>query len=73
MTDRAVKLLITKLAELRAQGEDVDAVLDQSTANSWKGVFPTKRDHATSDRHTGFEKRDYKAGLTKNDDGSFQL
>jgi hypothetical protein len=73
MTTRAVQLLIIKLAELRTQGEDVGAVLDQSTQNSWKGVFSTKGGRARSERHTGFEQRDYKAGLTKNDDGSFQL
>ena len=73
MTDRAVQLLIAELTELKNQGEDVGAVLDQSTANSWKGVFPVKRNRATSDRHTGFDQKDYKAGLTKNADGSFRV
>jgi hypothetical protein len=73
MTDRAVQLLIAELTELKNQGEDVGAVLDQSTANSWKGVFPVKRNRATSDQHTGFDQKDYKAGLTKNADGSFRV
>lgn len=39
-TDRAVKLAIGTLEKLRAEGQDVAAVLDQSTMNSWLGLFP---------------------------------
>ena len=39
-TDRAVKLAISTLEKLRAEGQDVAAVLDQSTMNSWLGLFP---------------------------------
>lgn len=40
MTDRAVQLAIGTLEKLRDQGQDVGAVLDQSTMNSWQGLFP---------------------------------
>jgi hypothetical protein len=73
MTNRAVQLVIADLVKLKTQGEDVGAVLDRSTQNSWKGVFPTKQSRDTSDRSSSFEQRDYKAGLTKNADGSFQV
>lgn len=38
-TDRAVSLAIGILDKLRADGQDVAAVLDQSTMNSWQGLF----------------------------------
>lgn len=39
MTDRAVQLAINTLDKLRGEGQDVGAVLDQSTMNSWQGLF----------------------------------
>lgn len=42
LTDRAITLAIAELEKLRAQGQDVGQVLDQSTLNSWKGLFPIK-------------------------------
>ena len=41
-TDRAKMLIINQLKIMQAEGQDVAAVLDQSTANGWKGVFPLK-------------------------------
>lgn len=42
MTDRAVSLAIGTLEKLRAEGNDPGAVLDQSTLNSWQGLFPIR-------------------------------
>lgn len=42
LTDRAVMLAIGELEKLRAQGFAPAAVLDQSVANGWKGLFPIK-------------------------------
>lgn len=42
LTDRAASLILKSLAELRANGHDPKAVLEQSIANGWKGVFPLK-------------------------------
>lgn len=43
LTPRAVDLTITKLEKLHAAGEDIGTVLDLSTQNSWRGVFPVKQ------------------------------
>lgn len=42
MTDRARDLRIKDLAALLEQGQDIGAVLDQSTANGWTDVYPVK-------------------------------
>lgn len=41
-TDRAKQLIVNQLKTLHFEGQDVAKVLDQSTANGWKGVFPLK-------------------------------
>lgn len=41
-TPRAVELLVKELDRLRAAGQDIAAVLDQSTVNSWTDVYPVK-------------------------------
>jgi hypothetical protein len=43
LTDDAKKLLITKLIKLQQDGENIIECLDNSTLNSWQGVFPTKK------------------------------
>jgi hypothetical protein len=44
MTERAAKLVVESLGRLKQAGNDPSAVLDQSTQNSWQGVFPIKVD-----------------------------
>lgn len=41
-TPRALRLAINELARLKAAGQDVRAVLDQSTLRGWRGVFEVK-------------------------------
>ena len=41
-TERAKTLLIARLLELKDSGQDVSKVLDQSTENGWKSVYPLK-------------------------------
>lgn len=41
-TERAASLIIKQLTQMNSEGQDVAKVLDQSTANGWKGVFPLK-------------------------------
>lgn len=41
-TARALRLAITELARLKASGQDVRAVLEQSTLRGWRGVFEVK-------------------------------
>jgi hypothetical protein len=42
LTDRAITLAIGELQKLRAAGEDVSQVIDQSTARSWSSFYPVK-------------------------------
>ena len=42
MTDRAIELAVKKLEKLKAAGHDPKEVLEQSTFNSWQGLFPLK-------------------------------
>lgn len=42
LTDRAMTLAVGTLERLRAQGQDPAAVLDQSTLNTWQGLFAVK-------------------------------
>jgi hypothetical protein len=44
-TDRALALTVKRLGELREQGHDPAAVLDQSVQRGWRGVFPLKPDY----------------------------
>ncbi len=41
-TDRAQKMVLKSLYELRAAGHDPNASLDQSTLMGWRDVFPPK-------------------------------
>jgi hypothetical protein len=49
-TRRASEILLRKLEGLRAEGEDITAVLEQSIANSWKGVFPVHKNNGNGRR-----------------------
>lgn len=42
MTGRAMTLQIGKLEKFRALGHDIEAILDQSTSNNWKDLYPVK-------------------------------
>jgi hypothetical protein len=42
VTDEGIQLCIKKLGSLRNAGNDPTAVLNQSTMNSWQGLFPIK-------------------------------
>ena len=44
LTERAMKLAIHKLEGLLKQGHDPTKVLDQSTFNSWQGLFPIREE-----------------------------
>lgn len=42
LTAHAVALTVSQLAQFREQGHDPAAVLNQSIAHAWRGVFPVK-------------------------------
>jgi hypothetical protein len=48
-TPRALRLAVTELAKLKAAGQDVRAVLEQSTLRGWRGVFAVKEDRSNPD------------------------
>lgn len=54
-----------------------DQVLATSIANGWTGIFPEKATgnvhQFPASRHTGFENRDYTAGLTARGDGTYDF
>jgi hypothetical protein len=54
-----------------------DQVLATSIANGWTGIFPEKSKgnvhQFPASRHTGFENRDYTAGLTARGDGTYDF
>lgn len=56
-TDRAITLIINELDALRMQGHPPGAVLDQSTKESWTGVFPLKHHHPAAGRRATTEAR----------------
>ncbi len=50
-TEKAKALLVAKLARLKAEGHNPQAVLEQSTENSWKGLFGIKPETAKGNGH----------------------
>jgi hypothetical protein len=49
-TPRAIKLLLTELEKLVTQGNDANAVIENSIRNSWKDVYPLKADAKAQDK-----------------------
>jgi uncharacterized protein YdaU (DUF1376 family) len=47
-TERAASLIIKQLTMMHSNGQDVAAILDQSTANGWKSIYPLKTQGATN-------------------------
>ncbi len=41
-TERAINIILARLQKFKSKGQDPNAILDQSTSNSWKGVFELK-------------------------------
>lgn len=50
MTPRAITLVVNALQKMKDSGQDVGEVLDQSTMNSWQGVFEVKGSRQQSSR-----------------------
>lgn len=74
------KPLTSKSCEQQAKAlidhHNPDQVIWTSIANGWTGLFPEKslgnvHPFPTQSRHTGFADRDYAAGLTKREDGTY--
>jgi hypothetical protein len=52
-TQRAAELTIRKLGDLRDQGHDPQAVIDQSIMAGWSGLFAVKDDRASARQRDG--------------------
>jgi len=55
MTDRAIELRIRDLTAFRDNGDDITAILDQSTANGWTDLYPLKERRATPRQSPTFD------------------
>lgn len=51
LTDRGVALALKKLGQLRDEGHDPSAVLDQSVMSNYQGLFPVKGDFRSGAGH----------------------
>lgn len=56
MTERAKTLVIKELEQLKLQGHDPNAVLDQSTKNGWTGVFELKSKDGNHAKQSAYDK-----------------
>lgn len=54
-TQKAIKMLVTELETFRAEGQDIAAVLNQSTKKNWRGLFRVKADFAAQVASSAFE------------------
>lgn len=63
-TARARDGILADLAALRAQGQDPNACLDQSTKRGWRGVFGVKGDMQVQSRAAGIEARNGEVAKT---------
>ena len=59
LTERAKVLAIHKLETLLKQGQDPTKVLDQSTFNSWQGLFAVKEDYGRENGGSGRPGRNF--------------
>jgi len=67
---RAFDLIIKQLERFRASGEDISAILDQSTANGWKGLFSLKNAGVPNQEQGALKEIDHMTGTHKKADGS---
>jgi len=50
MTDIAQQRVLKKLAAMRKEGQDIEAVVEQSIINGWTGLFPVKETRRNESR-----------------------
>lgn len=70
LTEYAKELALKELQNLVTQGQNAEAVINQSVLKSWQGFFAVKAAaNGTVSRHGGFGNQDYRSGVAE--DGSF--
>ena len=74
-TVHACEIAVKKLQELRKNGDEPGAVLNESILNDWTGVFPLKRNGNGNKRVAPRDlgKIDYMAGLELKEDGTLKF
>jgi hypothetical protein len=65
LTDRAERLLMKKLSDIRDMGHDPNDALDQSVVNCWTGVFPVRGDVRSQQPAESFRERDARAAAVR--------
>ena len=55
LTPRAAKLVLAELGRLRDAGADPGAVLDQSTRQGWRDVFPLREQKLRAAGGSGYQ------------------
>lgn len=55
LTERAVRLAVIEITKFKAEGHNPQAVIDQSTQKSWRGLFPVKNGHTNGNGASGIE------------------
>lgn len=63
LAEQTMKVNLTKLGKLRAEGQDVAAVIDQTIERGWKGFFPVKDSASEKTADNPYDKIErYKGG-----------
>jgi predicted phage replisome organizer len=65
-TERAKELLIKELLKLKTEGDDPNAVLNQSIMNNYKGLFPLKNGGNGSGFNQGYNQQNKSKGIPGN-------
>lgn len=65
-TPYSVRLLIKKLQKLKAEGQDVRAVLEQSIERSWRGLFAVDTERKNGFKRAGDSTQDHVDRLRRN-------
>lgn len=76
MTDRAVKRMLAKLERMHEAGQDIEAVLDQSTNACWADVYEVKEERNGGNYRGGSQPRTYtdkRDGFTRAIDGDLGI
>jgi hypothetical protein len=76
MTERAVKIMLAKLERMHKAGQDIEAVLDQSTNACWSDVYELKEERNGGNYRGGSQPRTYtdkRDGFTRAIDGDLGI
>ncbi len=66
MTEKAIRLMLSRLEAISSSDEEKIAILNQSIMNSWKGIFELK-DNSSRGRKQGFTQEGHKVNDYSNE------